>query len=204
MDHLTIEAYNLMAKEYDDETIDFWDRFPRTFLDRFAEGVMNGGKVLDIGSGPGRDGLLLQERGLTVTCLDASQAMVRFCLDRGLAAVEADFTHLPFENDSFDGAWAFTSLLHIKKSEITEPMQEIVRVLKPGGILGISLIEGETELYRESSGMKRPRWFSFYKKQEIEKLFTRFGFEIFYFDTFQPSSKNYLNFLASLLPPRYN
>ena len=61
MDEKTIKTYNQMAKEYEDETVDFWKRFPRTFFDKFAELVK--GKVLDVGSGPGRDGLLLKERG---------------------------------------------------------------------------------------------------------------------------------------------
>lgn len=37
MDKQTINTYNKMAQEYDDETIDFWKDFPRTFLDTFIE-----------------------------------------------------------------------------------------------------------------------------------------------------------------------
>jgi len=47
-----------MAKEYDDETIDFWEQFPRTFLEKFTK--LSGKKILDVRSGPGRDGSLLQ------------------------------------------------------------------------------------------------------------------------------------------------
>jgi hypothetical protein len=75
-------------------------------------------------------------------------------------------------------------------------MGEIARVLKPGGILGLGLIEGNEELYRESSGMNRPRWFSFYTKQEVETLLEKFGFDLQHFDQFKPASKNYLHFLA--------
>jgi len=96
MDEKTIETYNQMAKEYDSETADFWERFPRTFFDKFARLVH--GKVLDVGSGTGRDGALLEQKGLEVTCLDASEAMVKLCNEKGLEAVLGDFTSLPFNN----------------------------------------------------------------------------------------------------------
>lgn len=194
MDGKTIETYNLMAKDYDMETADFWERFPRTMLDLFAKSVH--GPVLDVGSGPGRDALLLRERGIDVTCIDASHAMIDLCKEKGLCAIAADFNELPFDDGSFHGVWAYTSLLHVPKAEVALPMEEIARVLKSGGMLGLGLIEGEEELYRESSGMNRPRWFSFYTKQEVETLLKQFGFEVQHFDEFKPASKNYLHFLA--------
>lgn len=194
MDEKTIETYNVTAKEYDDETSNFWELFPPKIIEQFAQHTK--GKVLDIGSGPGRDGLLLREKGLEVICLDASAAMVKLSSEKGLTSVQGDFDSLPFEDASFDGVWAYTSLLHIPKEEIDKPFREIVRVLKPNGTLGLGLIEGETEGYRESSGIQLPRWFSFYKKEEIEKLLAAHGFTLIYFNEFTPRSKKYLNFIA--------
>lgn len=193
MDQLTIDTYNALAKAYDDETIDFWERFPRTFLDAFIE--RSGSSVLDVGSGPGRDGLLLQRAGKLVTCLDASEAMVRICSERGLTSVLADFNAIPFENGSFDAVWSYTALLHVPKSSVDLPLQEIARVLKPKGVFALGLIEGDTEGYKESSGVALPRWFSLYQKEEVEGLCKQSGFELIYFETFKPRSKNYLNFI---------
>jgi SAM-dependent methyltransferase len=184
-----------MSKEYDDETADFWDRFPRTFVDVFVNTIKTG-FVLDVGSGPGRDGLILQEKGLDVTCLDASEEMVKICESKGLKSVVGDFTKLPFEDKSFDGVWAYTSLLHVPKSDISKSFMEINRILKGGGILGIGLIEGDFDGYRESSGVNMPRWFAFYEKDEIESILEKCGFEVFYFETFKPGSKNYLNYVC--------
>ena len=186
-----------MAKEYDDETADFWDKFPRTFIDKFAELAKN--KVLDIGSGPGRDGILLEEKGLDVVCLDASEQMVGLCKEKGMKAICGDFDRLPFEDNSFDGVWAYTSLLHVPKSKVLKPIEEIKRILKKGGVFGLGLIEGKTEEYRETLGVNAPRWFSFYTKQEIEKILEKYGFKIIYFEQFKPKSKNYLHFIAELI-----
>jgi ubiquinone/menaquinone biosynthesis C-methylase UbiE len=196
MDKKTVNTYNQLAHEYDEETKDFWEQFPRTFIDEFIK--LTKGKVLDIGSGPGRDGLILQQEGLDVICLDASEAMIEISTSRGLKSVLGDFTDLPFADNSFDGVWAYTSLLHVSKKEMNKVFAEIKRVLKSGGIFGLGMIEGEEELYRESSGVNQPRWFSFYKKEEIEKLLVGDNFEIVYFEEFKPRTKNYLNFIAKL------
>jgi len=193
MDKQTINTYNKMAKEYDDETVDFWDRFPRTFLDKFIE--LSGNKIVDVGSGPGRDGLLIQQSGKEVVCVDASEAMVKLSSERGLESILAEFNNLPFENESFDGVWSYTALLHTPKKSIDTPLQEIFRILKPSGIFALGLIEGDTEEYKESSGVDLPRWFSFYEKDEVEIICKKHGFEPVYFETFKPGSKNYLNFI---------
>jgi ubiquinone/menaquinone biosynthesis C-methylase UbiE len=194
MDRKTIDAYNELAEEYDAETSDFWERFPQAIIDKFAE--LAKGKVLDVGSGPGRDGVILKNKGLEVTCLDASEAMVKLSEKRGLVSVIGDFNALPFPDGSFDGVWAYTSLLHVPKSEIGKPLEEIRRVLKTNGAFGLGLVEGDTELYRKSSGMEKERWFSFYSKDKIKNLLKDHGFKEVYFEEFKPATKNYLNFIS--------
>ncbi len=103
MDRITIDTYNELAKDYDKDTADFWRHFPNTIITQFAEKVSGDKKVLNIGSGPGRDGILLQENGLRVTCLDASSEMVKLCNNKRLTAVEGDFLSLPFQDNTFDG-----------------------------------------------------------------------------------------------------
>lgn len=195
MDEKTIKTYDEMAQEYDEETKDFWDRFPSTILENFYKNVGGSRKILDLGSGPGRDGLMLKNKGLAVVCLDASIKMVNFCKEKGLEAVQGDLLNIPFEGNSFDGVWAYTSLLHIKKDQFDKAVSEIKRVLKADGVIGIGLIEGEGELYRESSGVNKPRWFAFYTKDELEKIFEKHNLEIVYFEEFIPSSKKYLNYI---------
>ncbi len=195
MDKKTIDTYNKMAKEYDEETIGFWKEFPDTIITKFCEKMEGDKKVLDIGSGPGRDGLLLKERGLDVVCLDASSEMVKLCENKGLDSIEGDFLDLPFEDSTFDGVWSYTSLLHVQKKEMNKALSEVRRVLKKDGIFGLGLIEGNKELYRESSGVGELRWFAFYLREEIEKLLEDQGFVVEYFEDFTPSSKKYLNYI---------
>jgi ubiquinone/menaquinone biosynthesis C-methylase UbiE len=198
MDKSTIETYNQMASEYDNETITFWEEFPKEIIDKFIQ-LAPEKSVLDVGSGPGRDGLILKYHGIDVTCLDASSSMVELCLKRGLNAVLGDLNKMPFDSESFDGVWAYTSLLHIHKAEIDDSLDEIDRVLKTNGIFGLGMIEGDTEGYRESAGVNKPRWFSYYSEDEIRTLLEKHGFEILYFSKFQPKTSSYLNFIGRKL-----
>ena len=198
MDEKTIQTYNLMSKEYDEETSGFWRDFPSQIMNKFAEYLNHRGKVLNIGSGPGRDGLILKQKGFDLICLDASESMIDLCKEKGLESVVGDFNNIQFPDKEFDGVWAYTSLLHVPKEKVEKSMSEIVRVLKVGGIFGLGLIEGDFNDYRESSEMDKLRWFSFYTKEEVETLLKKFNFEILYFDQFKPASKNYLNFVARL------
>lgn len=193
MDKQTIDTYNAAAQAYEEETADFWERFPRTFLDEFI--ALSGAAVLDLGSGPGRDGELLAQAGKQVTCVDASEAMVSLSRERGLESVVADFAALPFPDASFDGVWSYTALLHVPKSEVTKPLSEIHRVLTPEGVFALGLIEGDTETYRENMGEGLPRWFSYYQKDEVVQLAARAGFALVSFHSFAPGSRNYLNFI---------
>jgi len=194
MDKVTIDTYNRTAEAYDAETAGFWELFPHTIIDTFAEMVR--GRVLDVGSGPGRDGLILKEKGCEVTCLDASEAMVALSASHGLESIVGDFCKLPFQDATFGGVWAYTALLHVPKSEVETAFSEIARVLTTGGVFGLGLIEGDNEKYRESSDISLPRWFSYYQRDEVEKLLKTHGFSPVYFEQFKPASKNYLNFIS--------
>jgi ubiquinone/menaquinone biosynthesis C-methylase UbiE len=193
MDEQTINTYNEIAKEYDKETVDFWNLFPRSFLNEFIK--LSGKRIVDIGSGPGRDGLLLQQAGKDIVCVDASESMVKLSSNRGLKSIVADFNALPFEDNSFDGAWSYTALLHVSKKSIATSLKEINRVLTPDGVFALGLIEGEVEQYKETPGHGMLRLFSYYEKAEVELFCKEHGFELVYFEMFKPRLNNYLNFI---------
>ena len=194
MDARTIATYDAVADVYDERTKIFWDIFPKTFLEEFVR--TTGKKIVDVGSGPGRDGLLLQQYGKEVIGIDASQVMVDMSVSRGLSSVVGDFLHMPFEKESFDGVWAYTSLLHVSKNEIGAALNEIARVLVADGILGLGMIEGEGEMYRDNLTGERERWFSYYTKEELEKLLKEHNFKVLFFEKITPGSRNYLHVIA--------
>lgn len=195
MEERTVNTYNLRADEYDQQTAHFWEKFPNSVIVNFARGI-NRGKVLDVGSGPGRDGIILKNFGQEVICLDAAESMVKLTHQKGFPSIQADFLQLPFSAKTFVGIWAYTSFIHIPKQQLPQALLETKRVLQDNGILGLGIIEGDGEKYTYSLG-NLPRFFAFYRKEEVEDILEQTGFKPFYFEQFKPGSRNYLNFLAS-------
>src|SRR4051812_38097372 len=110
----TIDTYDKYAHVYDEEVVEFWDNFPQVFIDKFVS-LLPGKRILNLGSGSGRDAVLLRNHGLEVVCLDASKAMVDITTKLGFESHLATFSELDLPTGSFDGVWAYTSLIHIPK-----------------------------------------------------------------------------------------
>lgn len=87
----------------------------REYGDAFVD-ALDGGRVLDLGCGPGVDTTILVEDGFDVVGFDITRPFLDAARDRladvtgeqtGQSAfVRGDMRTLPFESDSFDGIWA--------------------------------------------------------------------------------------------------
>lgn len=189
----TVQAYNKKAKIYHKETESFWSNFPNLVIDMFTSELM-GKRVLNIGSGTGRDSEILRERGLNVVCVDAATEMIKMTKRLGFESVKADFRRLPFPESSFDGVWAYTSLLHVSKQDARDVIKDIRKLLKPKGIFLIGMREGEFEGEVERKGWEGSnRFFIYYTEGELTEMITSCGFKKLYQERYKPSSKTYLN-----------
>ena len=100
-----------------------------------------GGKLLEVGSGPGRLAVRLARvaPGITLTGVDISETMVERAARRAVGAglsgrvrfAVGDVAELPLSDGEFDGVVSTLSLHHW--SDPTRGLAEIHRVLKPGG-----------------------------------------------------------------------
>ena len=64
---------------------------------RQAEESIAQGKVIDVGSGPGKDALMIKNEGLDIVCLDASRAMIELSKAKGLVSEPSH--HMSFVTD---------------------------------------------------------------------------------------------------------
>ena len=132
----------------DKKTIDYYDEFSdwyelerhhgyHAMLDRLELDVVRplakGKDVLEVGAGTGLIMEGLKESANRQVGLDISSGMLKAAVGRGFEVVQGSATDLPFENEQFDLAYSFKVLAHVP--DIKEALQEMSRVLRPGGYL---------------------------------------------------------------------
>ncbi|HEU4568910.1 MAG TPA: class I SAM-dependent methyltransferase [Marmoricola sp.] len=100
--------------------------------------------VLEIGCGAGRDGRLLRDAGLSYVGIDLSTQAARTCRALGLPAVEGSATRLPFASAGVDAAWSMSTLMHLPGDGFARAIDELRRVVRPGGLVEIG-VWGHTE-----------------------------------------------------------
>ena len=99
-----------------------------------------GGDVLEIGPGPGltTDMLLTLTGRVTAVEVDASLAaqLARRLADRNVEVVNASAERTGFPPDRFSAAACFAALHHAESAAVQDRIfAEVLRVLRPGGIL---------------------------------------------------------------------
>lgn len=104
---------------------------------------VEGLRGLDLGCGEGTNTRRVAERGARVTGIDVARVFLDYARQteredpRGIEYLQASASELPFEDESFDFATAFMSLMDLPDQE--GALREARRVLKPGGFLQFSI-----------------------------------------------------------------
>lgn len=153
------------------EDVSYWQSEMEKFHD-----LLPNGKVLEIGSGTGKDASALIAMGYDYTGTDASEGLLKIAQKRN---PQATFKHvgvhdLDFPEHEFDGFWTVATLLHIPKNKLDEALQKIKTQVKPGGIGFITMKAGAGEKEDPETG----RWFAYYSKEGFQETLERNGFEV--------------------------
>jgi SAM-dependent methyltransferase len=146
-------GYDLVAEEYARQYRDELNHkpFDCTVLDRLATSLPAGGKVCDVGCGPGHVGGYLKQHGFDVCGLDLSPQMVTVArhLNPDMLFEAADMLDLPFANESLAAILSFYAVIHIRRDNIPRALAEFYRVLQPSGKLLIAFHGGDGEIHRD-------------------------------------------------------
>ena len=101
----------------------------------------SGSKILDVGTGTGKQAYAFAEKGHEVVGIDLSEAMLNVAGKKNkyenVKFTVADAANLPFENNSFDVSCASFALHDMLSIIREEALKEMVRVTKPKGMIVI-------------------------------------------------------------------
>ena len=203
-------------KDYKEETREAYDKYAKEFAEKFKEQFEKRTKALaaqyvkllrqefpntdlkvaDIGSGPGHHAQYFTQCGINVHCFDLSKKMVRMCEAKGLRARVMDLEDLTLPEKNYHGIWAYTSLLHIPKENLSMVRSKFYRVLKGNGLLGIALKQGEGEGFEENPKYPGTRRFvAYYTDDEVRKIFSQYFEMIFHSEDVVGEDLVFLNYI---------
>ncbi|WP_265443005.1 NTP transferase domain-containing protein [Flexivirga meconopsidis] len=153
------------------------------------------GRLLEVGTGPGRDALAFQQAGLTVSGVDLAPASVELCRQAGLDVRVGSALELPFESGEFDAAYTASTLLHVADEDLDTALTELVRVVLPGAPIAIGLW-GAPESRQERWGKQSygpPRFFALRSDADLKAALVAHG-AIERFDTWPSSEGDELHY----------
>jgi len=151
------KIFDKIWKEYE-----FKKRKPGYLIDSFFEKLrvkelddFFGGKetIVNVGSGSGRWSLPFLRLGYKVTNFDMSHYALlvskKRCRNLKANYVRGDAFAIPFKNNSFDIVMSFGLIEHFK--DVTKPIDEMVRILKPHGLFFADIITKRISVQRLQS-----------------------------------------------------
>lgn len=156
--------YESNAERYAAETIsaDMSEQYQR-----FLPLLKKGAKILDVGSGSGRDVCYFQKQGYQATALEPSKNLCREIrkVFSGEIVCSDIQNYRPAER--YDGIWACASLIHLQEEEVLQFFERIDRYLNDDGIVYIS---GKNGIQSGKAG--DGRYFLEFTEHLVEKILT--------------------------------
>ena len=173
----TVAAYENYARRYAANVSRQPSESAASALRRLADMLPCGGRVLDIGSGPGWDADFLEGLGVRVHRTDVTESFRDFQAERG-QQVDALDVLTDEITETYDGILMLCVLQHFERTELDGVLHKLVNALKDKGAMLLSHPVGHDELWeRTTSGDYRVvRWSS----AALDERLRRSGFVVAY------------------------
>jgi SAM-dependent methyltransferase len=186
------EIAALYAQRQDSRDLSFPD-----LRQAFAIRLTPAANLADLGCGPALDGASFAAAGHRVTGIDRSAAMLAIA---GQAlpgrVVQGDLRSIPLAATSLDGIWCCAALLHVPEDQTMVVLNEIHRVLRPGGYLALVTALGNgARLEPVPYAPDVQRWFFYRRAGQLREQLLAARLRILT-ATEQPSSRHWFKVLA--------
>jgi SAM-dependent methyltransferase len=175
LDPTTLATYEAMAETYRANRPADPKPAIVAWLDELTARLPSGARVLELGSGPGLEAVLLEARGLVVRRTDGARSFVTMMRADGHAAdvlvVRVDDLGGPYELIFADAV-----LLHLTRLEFADVLSRARRAVVPGGLLAATLKEGDGSLI-STERLGRPRRFTYWRADAVRGVLDATGWQ---------------------------
>ena len=178
---VTVNSYDSYAGEYTRATEEMPDSV-RATIERLAADLPAGSRVLEIGSGSGRDAKALEDAGLSVRRTDITPGFVQTIRADGYPAdcldPLTDDLADPERDEPYDAVYASASLLHVRREDLPDVLENIAKVTRPGSLFQLSLKEGDGARFSTHGDVGAPRHFTFWREEPLRAVLEEAGFTV--------------------------
>lgn len=170
----TLATYNTKVQTYIDTSPNEVFGPLQVWIDSNLDALSKDAKILEIGSGTGKDAKYIASKGYTMELTDASQGFIDYLRSEGLEArllnaIEDDL------GENYDMIFADAVFLHFTEPELRLVLNKVHTALNPIGRLAFTLKAGEGE-ESTTRKMDAPRYFHFWLEEEISQILKETGF----------------------------
>jgi len=171
---ITLESYNVGVHAYIENTDHKRDPAVQDWLDKSTAGLGSDARILEIGSGYGRDAMYLESKGYHVEKTDAAKSFVDV-----VQQTDPTAHVLNILTDEISGTYdliiANGVLLHFTADELELALAKIFNALEPNGTFAFTVKQGEGEEWKTNKEMG-PRFFKYWNAPELTEILTKNGF----------------------------
>jgi SAM-dependent methyltransferase len=175
-----VKIYDLIAEEYSKNFDSIESEDDLIFLNTFLSYLKPNSYVVDIGCGTGFSAGYFFEKGMRVEGADLSSGMI--------SIARRNYPQIPFSisdmrefspKEKADAVWAGYSLFHFEQEEFEKTLKQIRTYLRPAGMFGLAMQEGEGELERDEPFLPGEKiYLHLYTEEQLKLILERYGFKI--------------------------
>lgn len=173
-----VEIYDKIAEEYSKNFDSIDSESDLVFLNTFLSHLKQNSCIVDIGCGTGFSAGYFVKKGMRAEGSDLSSSMI--------AIAKRNYPSISFEvadmrdfspTQKADAVWAGYSLFHFEQEDFEKTIKQIRTYLKPEGIFGLVMQEGELE--RDEPFLPGEKiYLHLYTEEQLKTILQKFGFEI--------------------------
>lgn len=175
-----VEIYDSIAEDYAKKYDPIDGEEDLIFLNTFLSYLNSGSFIADIGCGTGFSSGYFTKKGMETEGSDLSSSMI--------AIARRNYPSLHFSVADMrefcpakmaDAVWAGYSLFHFGRDDFEKTIETVKSYLKPGGIFGLVMQEGEGEVEPTEPFLpSQTIYIHLYMEDEIKSILEKYGFTV--------------------------